>query len=198
MSNPTPEEVRASILAKSDQINADDLVAGPVTVTIEKVRRGDKEQPIFVDLVGYQGRSYKPCKTCRRILIASFGDDPKGWIGQRMTLFCDPTVMWAGVKVGGVRISHLSGLNEPRVFVLNQARGKKNEVTILPLKTSEHQTYIDDVIGEIARADTLDGLKELGLLLKEKPREIRDAVRAAYEAKKSELEGGTSNGSCGK
>lgn len=189
MSNPTPEEVRASIVPKSDQLNADDLIAGPVTVTIEKVRRGDKEQPIFVDLAGYPGRPYKPCKTCRRILIASFTDDPKAWIGQRMTLFCDPNVTWAGVKVGGIRISHLSGLNEPRVFILTQTRGKKTEVTIMPIKAaSGDQAYIDEVLSEIAKAETPEALKAIGFILKEKSKPIQDAVRAAYEAKKKELE----------
>lgn len=189
MSNPTPEEVRASIVPKSDQLNADDLVAGPLTVTIEKVRKGDKEQPIFVDLAGYPGRPYKPCKTCRRILIASFSDDPKAWIGNRMTLFCDPTVTWAGVKVGGIRISHLSGISEPRVFVLTQARGKKTEVTILPLaKAIEHDAYVEEARREIAAASTLEVLKAIGFLLKEKPKAIQDALRPAYAARLKELE----------
>lgn len=187
MSNPTPEEVRASIVPKSDQINADDLVAGPVTVTIEKVTKGDKDQPINVHLVGYPGRPYKPCKTCRRVLIASFSDDPKAWVGQRMTLFCDPAVTWAGVKVGGIRISHLSGISEPRVFVLTQTRGKKTEVTILPLTDSGEQAYIAEVLGEIAKAETPEMLKAIGFILKEKSKSIQDAVRAAYEAKNREL-----------
>lgn len=188
MSNPTPEEVRASIVPKSDQLNADDLLAGPITVTIEKVAKGDKEQPICVHLAGYPGRPYKPCKTCRRILIASFSDDPKAWIGQRMTLFCDPNVTWAGVKVGGIRISHLSGISEPRVFVLTQTRGKKTEVTILPLKASGDQAYIDEALSEIAKAETPETLKAIGFILKEKSKSIQDAVRAAYAEKQKEFE----------
>jgi hypothetical protein len=188
MNDPTPEEVRASIVPKSDQLNAEDFLAGPVTVTITGVRKGDKEQPIFVDLAGYPGRPYKPCKTCRRILIASFTDDPKAWIGQRMTLFCDPNVTWAGVKVGGIRISHLSGISEPRVFVLTQTRGKKTEVTILPVKSSGDEKYIADVLSEIAKAETHEMLKAIGFMLKEKSKQIQDAVRSAYAARQKELE----------
>ncbi len=131
MSDATPFEIRASIVPKSDQLNSDDLLTGPITVTIENVRRGDKEQPIIVEISDH--RPYKPCKSMRRILIAAFSDDPKKWVGQRMTLFCDPEVSWAGVKVGGIRISHLSGLDKPKTFMLTQTRGKRAEVTIHPL-----------------------------------------------------------------
>ncbi len=130
--NPTPDEVRASIVPKSDQLNADDLLTGPITVTITKVLKGDREQPIVVEIEGH--RPYKPCKTMRRILIASFSDDPKHWVGQQMTLYCDPDVMWAGVKVGGIRISHLSGLDDQRTFLSTQSRGNRIKVTIRPIK----------------------------------------------------------------
>ncbi|MFH1738194.1 MAG: hypothetical protein ABIH23_04245 [bacterium] len=185
--NPTPEEVRASIVPKSDQLNADDLIAGPITVTITKVSRGDREQPIIVEIEG--NRPYKPCKTMRRVLIASYTDDPKHWVGQQMTLYCDPDVTWAGVKVGGIRISHLSGLKEPKTFLLTQTRGKKSEVTIFPLKTisPEDQVYIDDAKGEIARAETAESLKAIGFILKKKSEAIQAALRPIYAARQKEL-----------
>ena len=133
MNDPTPEEVRDSIVPKSDQLNADDLLTGPITVTIQKVRRGDKDQPVVVEITGH--RPYKPCKTMRRVLVATFSADPKAWIGQQMTLYCDPNVIFGGVKVGGIRISHLTGLTHPRTFMLTQGRGKRSEVTIYPLST---------------------------------------------------------------
>ena len=79
---PTKEEVVKSIEPDSSQINADDLVGGPITVAIADVRRGNKEQPIQIALVGHD-RVYRPCKTMRRVLIAAFSDDPKRWVGQR-------------------------------------------------------------------------------------------------------------------
>ena len=132
--HPTREEVLASIVAKSDQLNAEDLITGPFTVTITGVKRGSKEQPIIVEIDGHQ--PYKPCKTMRRVLIATFSDDPKLWTGQRMTLFCDPSVLYAGVRVGGLRISHLSGIEKPQPFLLTKSRGKKAEVVILPIEAS--------------------------------------------------------------
>ena len=130
---PTEEEIRASIVPKSDQLNSEDLLTGPITVTVKGVRRGTtKEQPINVELVETE-RAFRPCKTMRRILIAAWSDDSAKWIGQRITLFCDPSVVYAGVRVGGVRISHLSGLDGPKTFLLTQTRGKKAEVIVKPL-----------------------------------------------------------------
>jgi hypothetical protein len=185
---PTRDEVLASIVAKSDQLNADDLIAGPVTVTVTGVRKGDREQPIYVDLKEYPGKSFRPCKTVRRILIASFSDDPKNWIGQRLTIYRDPDVKYGGLAVGGIRISHLSGISEPRVFVLTQTRGKKTEVTILPVKSSGDEKYIADVLSEIAKAETHEMLKAIGFMLKEKSKQIQDAVRSAYAEKQKELD----------
>jgi hypothetical protein len=185
--DPTRDEVLASIVPRSDQINADDLLTGPITVTIEGVRRGDKDQPIIVDLVGHD-RGYRPCKSMRRVLIAAYSDTPKKWVGQRMTLFCDPEVTWAGVKVGGIRISHLSGIDKTKTFMLTKTRGKKAEVVIHPITTSpEDQANIDEAKREIKEAATWGDLQAVGAAIKNQPVVVQDAVRAAYGARVKEL-----------
>ena len=185
--NPSPEEVRASIVPKSDQLNADDCVAGPITVTVTKVRRGDKDQPLIVEIDGH--RPYKPCKTMRRVLIATFSDDPKKWVGQRMTLYCDPEVLWAGVKVGGIRISHLSGLDKPKTFLITQTRGRRSEVTIKPLSvlSPEDVEQVEQAKADIAAAETLESLKAVGFVLKQKAKPVQDALRGIYAARQKEL-----------
>jgi hypothetical protein len=185
--NPTPDEVRASIVPKSDQLNADDLVAGPITVTITKVRKGDKEQPIIVEIEGH--RPYKPCKTCRRVMIAVFSDDPKLWVGQRMTLFSDPDVTWAGVRVGGIRISHMTGIDKPKTFLVTQSRGKRSEVMIQPLAglSQSDAEQIAQAKVDIAEADTQERLKAVGFVLKQKPKAVQDAVRGDYAMRQKEL-----------
>ena len=188
--NPTPEEVRASIVPKSDQLNADDLTMGPITVTITGVRRGDREQPIIVELEGH--RPYKPCKTMRRILIATFSDDPAGWIGQRMTLYRDPDVLWAGVKVGGIRISHLSGLSKAKTYVVTQSKGKRVEVLIQPIASlsPEDLEAADRAAIEIAKADTMEVLKAVGFVVKQQSKAVQDAVRPLYAKRRLELQPG--------
>ena len=185
--NPTPDEVRASIVPKSDQLNTDDLLTGPITVTITKVQRGDKDQPIVVEIEGRQ--PYKPCKTMRRVLIATFGDDPKQWIGQHVTLYADPDVKWAGVKVGGIRISHLSGLDNPRTFMLTQSRGKRTEVTIRPIakQSPEDQKFIAEATKELTAAASLEVLNGYGQTLKTRSKGVQDALRPVYAKRLEEL-----------
>jgi len=190
--HPTREEILASIVAKSDQLNADDLIGGPITVAITKVRKGDREQPIVVEIEGRQ--PYKPCKTMRRVLIAVFGDEPGPWVGERMTLYRDPEVMYAGLKVGGIRISHLSKLTNPRTFVLTERRGKKAEITIHPIQdklpepTVEEQAFIETATALIQAADSVAKLRDIGVMLKEEPATVQAAMRPIYAARKKELE----------
>ena len=190
MNDPTPDEVRASVVPKSDQLNADDLLTGPITVTITKVSKGDADQPIIVELEGH--RPYKPCKTMRRILIGAYSDDPKEWVGKQMTLFCDPEVKWAGVKVGGIRISHLSGLENPRTFMLTHARGKRTEVTVHPIGclSPEDRKFIEGTKLDIAAAQSIETLQTYADALKQKPAAVRDALRATYGQRLQELNTG--------
>ena len=195
MSDVTSEHLAESIEPKSDQLNADDLITGPKTVTITAVKAGGtKEQPIVVELADGL-RPYKPCKSMRRVLIAHFGDDAKKWIGQRLTLFCDPDVMYGGVKVGGIRISHASGLTAPKTFMLTKTRGKKAEFTLLPIPAE--QPYVDDVLAEIAAAESGEQLAAIGQILRAKSKAVQDAVRGAYAAKRKALDTTKGETQCG-
>lgn len=126
------ESLRDTIAPKSDQLNADDLMAGPITVEITSVSRGTSEQPVSVSIAGgYQ--PYKPCKSMRRVMIALWGDNGADWVGKKMTLYCDQSVKFGGVKVGGIRISHVSGITQPHSLMLTTARSKRSEFTVKPL-----------------------------------------------------------------
>lgn len=140
------ESFKDTIVPKSDQLNADDLLCGPITVTVTGVRRGDKEQPVVIAIDGgYQ--PYKPCKSMRRVLIAAWGDRPEPWIGRRMTLFCDPEVKFGGVKVGGIRISHLSHIDGPREFMLTTTRSKRTAYVVASLGTESYpQKRFDELL----------------------------------------------------
>ena len=186
--NPTRKEVRASIVPRSDQLNAEDLLTGPITVTVAGVRRGNNEQPILVDMAE-RDRPFKPCKTCRRVLIALWTEEPAKWIGQQMTLFTDPSVLYAGVKVGGIRISHATGISEPKTLLLAITRGKRKETTIYPIEavSGADQTYITDAKDEIASAETTESLKAIGFILKKKSAAVQDALRPIYGQQQKEL-----------
>jgi len=194
------EYLRESIEPKSDQLNADDLLTGPITVTVTGVRRGDKEQPVIVDIEGHAERPFKPGKSMRRVLIAAYGDDPVKWIGKRMTLYCDPEVKFGGVKVGGIRISHLSEIPNDRTFMLTVTRGKKSEFIVKrlndkpattpepPALTDAEATYVADATSNIEQAESEESLKAIAFILKEKSEAVRNALRPAYDKRKKELE----------
>lgn len=152
--------IRETIKAKSDQLNAVDLVAGPITVKVEAVSKGAADQPVIMKISGGH-QPYKPCKSMRRVLIYCWGDKPSLWIGRSMTLYCDAKVKWAGEEVGGIRISHLSNIDAAKTVQLNETRGKKVKVTIQPLfepwAKVEEAIKQDDVVVRMRRVLTALG-----------------------------------------
>lgn len=123
-------------LAKSDQLNADDLLTGPRTFTVVEVREGSEEQPVSIVLAEWpRNRPFKPSKTVTRLLRYCLGDETDDWPPNvRMTLFRDAKVKWAGEEVGGIRVSHLSHIDKPMKVALQESKSKKTLHTILPLK----------------------------------------------------------------
>lgn len=125
------QDVLNSITAKSDQLNACDLVGGAITVTVKGVSKGADDQPICMAIEGRQ--PYKPCKSMRRVLVACWGANPNAWIGRKMTLYSDASVKWAGEEVGGIRISHLSHMQAEKKVLVNVSKGKKGGYVVKPL-----------------------------------------------------------------
>jgi hypothetical protein len=120
-----------TIAAKSDQLNADDLLGGPITVTIAGIRGVAGEQPIAIDLTKH--KPFMPCKSVRRLLVAVWGKDGHAYVGRSMTLYRDPDVTYGGMKVGGIRVSHMSDIDTKQTVVLTERRGKSKQHDVLPL-----------------------------------------------------------------
>ena len=118
--------LRDTIIPKSDQLNADDLIAGSMTITVSGVSRGNPENPLVINFQNDNGRPFKPCKTVRKLLVFAWGEDGNQWVGRGMVLYCDPSVKWAGKAVGGIRVSHLSHIPKPLEVNLTATRGKKS------------------------------------------------------------------------
>ena len=128
----TKLSLRDTITPKSDQLNYDDFLSGPGTYQVATLGAGDKDQPVLVYLDG-KDRPWKPCKSMRRLLIAVWGDKGREWIGRWITLFAEPAVKFGGVEVGGIRVSHLSGISEARTVKLTTSRAKRADYTVYPL-----------------------------------------------------------------
>ena len=126
-------DISDSLAANSAQQNYDEYLAGPKTVTVEKVTRGSSEQPVDVHLVEFPGKPFKPAKSVRRVLAAAWGTDASAWAGRRMTIYGDPEVRYAGKAVGGLRVSHVSHIDKPVTVALTVTRGKREPFTVKPL-----------------------------------------------------------------
>lgn len=121
-----------SIAPTSDQLDAVDLLSGPRTFTIERVSKGNVEQPVNIHLAGFP-RVWRPGKSMRRVLVACWGADASAYVGRRVELFCDPDVRFGGQAVGGTRISALSHIDKPRQVPLLVSRGKSAIFVVKPL-----------------------------------------------------------------
>lgn len=126
-------DIAETLAPKSDQINADDLIGGPITVTIAGVSRGDADQPVNIELAEMPGRAYRPCKSMRRVLVHAWGTDASTYVGHRITLFNDPAVKWGGQSVGGIRIKAMSHIKSRITLALTVTRGKRSPFIVDPL-----------------------------------------------------------------
>jgi hypothetical protein len=125
------------IAARSDQMNADDLLDAPRTITVTKVSAtpDSAEQPVSIHYEGDNGKPFKPCKTVRRIMVGIWGKDASQYVGRSMTLYRDPTVAFGGMQVGGIRVSHMSHMGGEKTVTLMVTRGRKAPFKVLPLTT---------------------------------------------------------------
>ena len=104
-------DISKTLEAKSDQLNAVDIMGAEPIITIREVKVSDSpQQPIAVYFDGDNNRPWKPSKGMRRILAAAWGTDSAKWIGKKVQLRFESTVMYAGVEVGGIQIKAVSDI----------------------------------------------------------------------------------------
>lgn len=192
--------MRDTIIPKSDQANYDDFVGGVTkTIKITKVTLVTGDQPASLHYEGDNGKPFKPCKSMCRVLVKLWGDDASKYIGRSLTLYGDENVVFAGAKVGGIRISHMSDIKEPVTLALTVTKARRNPFTVKPLLVEEGSMTsamppppdpaLADWISDIHVAPSLDHLK-----LKHdaawrlfKNEESRARIIAAKEKRKAEL-----------
>lgn len=157
-------DMSAVIIPKSDQISADDLIAGPITIRIEAVEiRPGTEQPVSIRFAGDEGRPWKPCKSMSRVLVAAWGPDAGVYAGRSVKLYRDPTVKWGGMEVGGIRIAEMSHIDKPMVLALTATKGSRKPYTVKPLPREQAEPeppkrptvtqWLDGLEAELSAAD---------------------------------------------
>jgi hypothetical protein len=119
-----------TLVAKSDQLNADDIIGKEITVRVTGVRRSDTaEQPVIVEIDG-GWRPWKPCKTMRRVLAHAWGENAREWIGRSLVLYRDSSVRFGSDEVGGIRIRAMSHIPSRITIALSATKGKKAKHTV--------------------------------------------------------------------
>lgn len=152
-------DMSQTIAPKSDQLNADDLIGGPRTITVTRVtgNEGNAEQPVNIFFEGDNGKPFRPCKSMRRVMVKLWGSDASKYAGRSMTLYRDPKVKWGGMEVGGIRISHMTGLDKPETMALTASNKARTPYTVKPLtvdtpRAVPDRSAADKIIATIGRA----------------------------------------------
>ena len=147
-------DIEQALSAKADQLNAIDLIGGPRTILVTSVSvDAAKDQPVVIYFEGDDGKPFKPSKGMGRVCMAVWGTTKENWVGQSLTLFREPTVTWGGQAVGGIQISHMTGLSEPRKVAHRMSRSKSGIIVIRPLEVAKNKepepndTDFDVIVG---------------------------------------------------
>jgi len=164
-------DISKTIEPKSDQMNYDDLIAGPKTIEVSAVKVVGGDQPVHICYVGGEGKPWKPCKSMRRVMVKAWGKDGEKYAGRKITLVGDPEVTWGGGEVGGIRISHMSDIKDGFKMMLTKSRGKRSQYPVKPLITKQLIKLSNDdyenLVFEIEGAKTMDELANVGVKIKE-------------------------------
>lgn len=153
-------DLSQTIAPKSDQLNADDLIAEPRSIKIREVKSAvGGEQPIAIYFEGDGGKPFLPCKSMRRVLVALWGKDGSKYVGRSMRLYRDPAVTFGGLEVGGIRISHMSDITETTTVVLTANKKSRKPFTVKPMLANGEAPKTDPLIA--GREAASRGLKAL-------------------------------------
>jgi hypothetical protein len=162
-----------TIIPKSDQLNADDLISGPITVKVTAIKGSNEpQQPVSIHYEGDNGKPYKPCKSMRRVLVSAWGANGAEYAGRAMTLYRDDSVLFGGIAVGGIRISHLSHIDRDLTLALTVSRASRKPYTVKvlevaapvpavkPVLTPDHKRWPEAVAALAEGKTTIDSMRD--------------------------------------
>lgn len=168
-----------TIIPKSDQLNADDLITGPITIKVTSLKgSSEPQQPVAIHYEGDNGKPYKPCKSMRRVLVSAWGANGAEYVGRSMTLYRDDEVAFGGIKVGGIRISHMSHIERDMSMALTVSKAQRKPYTVRIL------TVAASPADRINAAQSLD---ELAAVWKSLSADEKVAATEAKDKRKGEL-----------
>lgn len=170
----------------SQQVNADDLTAAPRTVSITDVTAGTSEQPVFIHLAEFPGRTYRPGKSMRRVLVQIWGAEASNYIGRKLRIYNDQTIRFGKDVTGGIRISHASHIDGPVTVNLTVTRGRRAPFEVEPLPDAPvDPSKVDAALTAITNATTTSKLDEIDTYAKQIG--IHEHVSEAITGRRTQL-----------
>ena len=127
-----------TLATKTDRLNAVDARNyGPFVVRITGGKKvNDQQQPIMLKLSGGH-MPYWPCKIMRDLINQLAGVKI---VGRMVELYCDESVRYGKHRVGGIRISGMSGIGSKPITVTLMVRaGQYQDFVVRPLKDDQQQ-----------------------------------------------------------
>lgn len=137
-------DISKALEAKSDQLNAVDIMGAEPVIRIRMVDVKGADQPIWVYFEGDNNRPWKPSKGMLRILAAAWGRDSDAWVGKYAQLVFEASVMYAGKEVGGIRIKALSDIPAAGINCALTISKTKREPYHVPLLKVQSKAYPED------------------------------------------------------
>lgn len=184
-------DIRAATKPRSDQLNFENFLTGPQTFTVSKVTPGDRDHPVFIHMNECPATPYKPSKGMLKCIAQpdGWGDKSSQWVGKAITLYGDPTVIYGGVEVGGIKVSALEGIAGDYETLISARRGvrkphmiKKIEILMYPEDKFEANigAWLAAIAGGKATADAIIAkVEQSGKLTDEQKAKIRNPQEAA-------------------
>jgi hypothetical protein len=134
--------LQQALAPKSDQLNADDLIAANKIIVISGVNINlGIEQKIIINYQGDNGKPWKPSKGMGRVLTEILGGDPDKWVGETVELFRNKEIRFGKEKCGGIQIAGMSAVRNVTTLLITTAKGKKSSITIQPIASAGNQQH---------------------------------------------------------
>ena len=137
-------DITFALEAKSNQLNAVDIMGCDRIIKIRDVTVTKSDQPVSVFFDGDNNRPWLPSKGMRRILAGAWGTESAAWIGKYVQLYFEPSVMWAGKPVGGIRIKAMSDIDSKGLTLSLTINRQKREIYEVPLLVVKIEDYPPD------------------------------------------------------
>lgn len=132
-------DISEAALAKSNQLNATDIIGCEPILIVERVNLVNESngKTVYVHYHGCNNRPWRVSKGMVRVLMAGWGKESENWTGKAVKVFMEPSVIYAGKEVGGIRVRAMSDINPHginTIITLSKTKREPFKVEFLDMK----------------------------------------------------------------